>query len=99
MNALAGAAFVLAVTEAIGPGLSGPITMRLGKDRPGAVRPVSGPYRKSDHTQEASRVTFDATGPATVMTLHAPGQHAADESATSVPRAWRPTTLVERAFR
>jgi hypothetical protein len=99
MNTLSGAAYVLEKTEVTGLGLRGTITMRLGKDRPGAIRPFSGPYRKSDHTQEAARASVDSTGPTTVITFHAPGQQAVDDGTTSEPRAWRPTALMERASR
>lgn len=61
MASLDGAAYLVEVAEALGRGLRGLIVLRVAKDRPGAVRPHCGPFRKSDRTQEAARITVDST--------------------------------------
>jgi hypothetical protein len=61
MAGLTGAANTVEVVEPLGRGPRGVIVLRVGKDRPGYVRGVSGPMRKSDRTQEAARVVVDST--------------------------------------
>lgn len=62
LNALDGAAYVVEVLEPLGRGMRGVVSMRVGKDRPGGVRPHAGTFRKGDRTQEAARVVVDSTG-------------------------------------
>lgn len=66
MAALDGAAYVVEVTEPLGRGLRGVVTLRVAKDRPGAVRPECGAFRKTDRTQEAARVIVDSTDGETI---------------------------------
>lgn len=58
-----GAAFLIEPLEAIAPGRTGSLTVRVTKDRPGFIRRIAGLYRKSDRTQEAAVVTIDSTRP------------------------------------
>lgn len=58
-----GAAFLIEPLEALAPGRTGTLTVRITKDRPGAVRAIAGIYRKSDRTQEVAVVTIDSTRP------------------------------------
>lgn len=63
MNGLDGAAYVIEVAQALGRGMRGAVRMRVGKDRPGAVRPECGAFEARDRTQEAAYVVIDSTGP------------------------------------
>lgn len=63
MNALDGCAYTIEVAEPLGVGLKGSIRVRVGKDRPGQVRPHCGEFRASDRTQEAAYVVVDSTEP------------------------------------
>jgi hypothetical protein len=72
LNALDGAAYVIEVTEPLGRGMRGVVSMRVGKDRPGGVRPHAGTFRKSDRTQEAAHVTVDSTSGGIVVTVNPP---------------------------
>lgn len=63
LAALDGAAYIVDVVEPIGVGLMGTLSLRVGKDRPGGVRGNAGVHRKADRTQEAARITVDATTP------------------------------------
>ena len=60
MSGLTGAAYIVEVEQALAPGRLGVISVRVGKDRPGAVREHGGPFRKSDRTQEIVRVVVDS---------------------------------------
>lgn len=62
MNTLDGAAYSVEISEPIGKGMKGRIVLRVGKDRPGGVRPFCGRWRVSDRTQEAAAVIVDSTG-------------------------------------
>jgi hypothetical protein len=61
MNMLDGAAYTIEVREPLGVGMKGSITVRVGKDRPGQVRPHSGAFRARDRTQETAYVVVDST--------------------------------------
>jgi hypothetical protein len=56
-----GAAYLVEPLEVIAPGKTGTLTLRVTKDRPGAVRKIAGLYRKNDRTQEAAVITIDST--------------------------------------
>jgi len=56
-----GAAYLVEPLEALAPGRTGTLTMRVTKDRPGFVRKIAGMWRKSDRTQEAAVFTIDST--------------------------------------
>ena len=69
--------------------------LRVGKDRPGSVRPHCGPFRKSDHTQEAARIVIDSTDGPTVITVCPPG----NQDDAGQDDDFRPTNLMERVSR
>jgi hypothetical protein len=56
-----GAAYLVEPLEALAPGRTGTLTMRVTKDRPGFVRKIAGMWRKSDRTKEAAVFTIDST--------------------------------------
>ena len=58
---LDGAAYTIEVRKPLGRGMEGALSVRVAKDRPGAVRPNCGAYRASDRTQEAAYVVVDST--------------------------------------
>lgn len=92
MNMLTGPSYTVEVEAPMGIGLRGELVLRVGKDRPGQVRPRCGPMR-SDRTQEAARIILDSTSPGrTVMTVHAPRSLITDAS----PGPFRPTYLMQR---
>jgi hypothetical protein len=72
LNALDGAAYVIEVVEPLGRGMRGVVSMRVGKDRPGGVRPHAGTFRKGDRTQEAAHVVVDSTSGGIVVTVNPP---------------------------
>lgn len=61
LAAIDGAAYLVEPLEALAPGTIGRLTVRVTKDRPGAVRAVAGAWRKNDRTQEAAVAVIDAT--------------------------------------
>lgn len=73
----------------------GRIALRVGKDRPGQVRPNAGTWRKSDRTQEIAVAVFDSTEPGKIhYRLEAP--RTGDESTGT---GWQPTEIMEQASR
>jgi len=96
MSALDGAAYVVEVKEPLGRGLRGVVVLRVAKDRPGAIRPNCGAFRKSDRTQEAAQVVVDSTTDGQiVITVDGPSADAAASSGDG----FRPTGLMERISR
>lgn len=94
---LTGASYTVDVVEPMGIGMRGVLSVRVGKDRPGAVRPVSGEWAK-DRTQEAARAVFDSDDDASVTYMLEPP--AASTAATGDQRVTvRPTTLMEKVSR
>jgi len=97
MAALDGAAYIVEVREPLGRGLRGVVVLRVAKDRPGAIRPHCGQFRKSDRTQEAARVVVDSTGDGAItVTVEPP---AADGGADQTGGHFRPTAVMERISR
>ena len=83
MAGLTGAAYTAEVAAPLGRGLRGEVVLRIGKDRPGAVRPHCGSFSKKDRTQEAARIVIDSTvDPPTVLSAH----RAFEEMKTSASR-------------
>lgn len=72
LAALDGAAFLIEPIEVLAPGKVGKLSVRVTKDRPGAVRKVAGQWRKSDRTQEVAVVKMDATSNQILMCLDKP---------------------------
>lgn len=95
MAALTGAAYTVAVTEPLGRGLRGQVILRVGKDRPGAVRPNCGSFDQKDRTQEAARVVIDSTGSLPVVIVNPPGA-GQDVHPSADSAEFRPTALMER---
>lgn len=91
LSGLDGASYVVEPSTPLAEGLRGVLEIRVAKDRPGAVRSVSGPYRTSDRTQPAARFVLDSREfPARVTySLEAPDP--GDAAGT-----FRPTALMER---
>ena len=56
-----GASYVAEIKEPIGKGMRGLVVLRVGKDRPGTIRPQCGAWRAGDRSQEAVRVVIDST--------------------------------------
>jgi KaiC/GvpD/RAD55 family RecA-like ATPase len=96
MAGLTGAAYTVEIAEPVGIGLRGVVVLRVGKDRPGYIRQHCGPMRKSDHTQEAARVTIDSTNGRPVVTIE-PWRNHADPNASTSP--FRPTAYMEKVSR
>lgn len=95
MAALDGAAYVVEVIEPLGVGMVGRVALRVGKDRPGQVRPHAGTWHKRDRTQEAAVVVIDSREPGRTVVTVEPGR---SESAAQRPGSaeFRPTALMER---
>lgn len=96
MAALDGAAYVVEVIDPLGVGLVGRISLRVAKDRPGGVRPISGTYRKTDRTQESCVMVVDSsvTGKTTVRVEMPRSETQDTPEADRAP--WRPTGYMER---
>lgn len=67
MSILTGASYTVEVLQPIGVGMLGRLSLRVGKDRPGRVRPNAGEWRKSDRTQPAAVAVIDSTDPARIV--------------------------------
>lgn len=61
MSYLTGASYSVEVIQPLGVGMAGKLAIRIGKDRPGLVRPHGGAWRKSDRTQEIAVALIDST--------------------------------------
>jgi hypothetical protein len=73
MSYLTGTSYTVEVVAPIGVGMSGKLALRVGKDRPGLVRPYGGQWRKSDRTQEIAVAVIDSTnGPNIHYSLEPP---------------------------
>lgn len=92
MSYLTGAAYMVEIISPVGVGMVGRVALRIGKDRPGQVRPASGEWRKGDRTQETAIVTIDSTVPNTIRCTVEPPRRAASDNAL-------PTDLMESISR
>lgn len=93
LSYLTGAAYGLEVIEPGGVGMIGRIALRVGKDRPGQVRPNAGTWRKSDRTQEIAVAVFDSTDAGRIhYRLDAP--RSTEDSGGA---DWQPTAVMEQA--
>lgn len=73
MSYLTGASYGIEVLKPLGVGMRGELSIRVGKDRPGLVRPQAGTYRPSDRTQQAAIAIIDSTDGETIQyTLEPP---------------------------
>ncbi|QYF89705.1 AAA family ATPase [Arthrobacter sp. PAMC25284] len=82
MSFLTGASYSVEVIEPGGVGMVGKISLRIGKDRPGMVRPHGGPFRKSDRTQEAAVAILDSSDRKTIRYTLVPPRDPADATGT-----------------
>ncbi|HRO31291.1 AAA family ATPase [Citricoccus sp.] len=72
---LTGAAYTVEPLAPLGAGMSGKLALRVGKDRPGQVRPHGGTWRKSDRTQAVAVALIDSTNPTRIQyTLEPPAR-------------------------
>lgn len=92
MSYLTGASYTIEPLEPIGVGIAGKLAIRVGKDRPGLVRPHGGAYRKNDRTQPIATAIIDSTTPGTIhysLQPHADGPETASND-------WKPTAVMEQ---
>jgi hypothetical protein len=94
MAGLTGAAYTVEVVKPLGRGMRGEVVLRIGKDRPGSVRPHCGSFHRNDRTQEAAYIVVDSTGESPIVTIAAPGIEGSQDS--NGKGGFRPTTLMER---
>lgn len=82
LSALDGASFLVEPLAPLGVGMAGKLAVRIGKDRPGRVRPHGGSWRKSDRTQAVAVALIDSTDPSRIVfTLEAPARDLSPEQA------------------
>ncbi|SDP74086.1 AAA domain-containing protein [Arthrobacter sp. ok909] len=72
MSYLTGASYSVEVIQPLGVGMAGKLAIRIGKDRPGLVRPHGGAWRKSDRTQEVAVALIDSTDRKTIRYVLVP---------------------------
>lgn len=98
MAAIDGASYLVEVEAPLGKGLAGVVVLRVGKDRPGTIRPHCGTWRALDRTQEAARVTVDSTGSDGLIRMHVePPTTKVGEPEDDKP--FRPTGVMEKVSR
>lgn len=95
LSYLTGAAYGLEVIEPGGVGMVGRVALRIGKDRPGQVRPHAGAWRKSDRTQEVAIAVFDSTEPGKIHYRLETPRSGEESTGTN----WQPTEIMEQASR
>ena len=89
MNGLDGAAYTVSIAAPLGRGLVGKVILKVGKDRPGAVRAKAGDWKSTDRTQPVCEVTFDSTsGEGIVFSFGRPDSKA--------QTSFRPTNYMEK---
>ncbi len=87
LSAITGAACLVEVTKPMGRGLTGEITLKIAKDRPGYLRGHAGTYNASSRLQEVARITVDGTTPGAIaMTINPPHDGSVGD--------FRPTTIM-----
>jgi hypothetical protein len=91
MSYLTGASYSVEILSPIGVGMAGQLAIRVGKDRPGLVRPHSGAWRKSDRTQEVAVATIDSTEPGSIR--YSLGPHRTATTADSTGE-WKPSAIM-----
>lgn len=97
-----GASYAAEIKEPIGKGMRGLIVLRIGKDRPGTIRPECGQWRVSDRSQEAARVVIDSTAdPNRILYEFNPPETNLSDGPEEAPVKGRytPTGAMERASR
>jgi len=97
MAALDGAAFMVEVRRPFGRGRPGVVSVRVAKDRPGALRAVAGPARQSDRTQLLADFHLEGDPDGTVVRWRlAPPASYSPSTDGEQPGAFRPTWYMER---
>lgn len=108
MATIDGASYTVEMVEPIGRGLRGSIVLRIGKDRPGTIRPHCGQWRAKDRTQEAGTMVIDSTAdPNRILfqllppasSVHQGVDDGADGDYRHPVKVTRPTVLMERISR
>ncbi|MGV0580314.1 AAA family ATPase [Mycolicibacterium elephantis] len=102
LNGLDGAAYTFEAKEPFARGKVGVTHIRVGKDRPGHVRAVSGRVRKGDQTQLTAILRLDATDPEIItwsLTYKDAEQRDGDESEAKADGGFRPTWFMEQVSR
>jgi hypothetical protein len=102
MATIDGASYGVEIKEPIGKGMRGLVVLRVGKDRPGTIRPECGAWRASDRSQEAVRVVIDSkTEPGRIRWEFQPPESSVGDvpEEASPRRPWVPTGLMERLSR
>lgn len=96
MAAIDGASYLAEPVSVLGAGLDGAIRLRVGKDRPGQVRPHGGAWRASDRTQEIAHIRVDSTHAdgTTTITIQPPENGALQARDNDQP--FRPTKVMEK---
>ncbi|MDV6302673.1 bifunctional DNA primase/polymerase [Rhodococcus cerastii] len=84
---LSGASYTVEPISPIMPGKRGELSIRIGKDREGQVRPHCGKWTSTDRTQEAARVIVDSTGTSPVVIVNPPGDVADGTTTRNLPES------------
>jgi hypothetical protein len=87
---LDGAAYTIDVVQPLGQGMLGVLTLRIAKDRPGAIRPHCGPMDAETRLQSAATIAVDSTGEGIVVTVGPPVPEPDERG------AYRPAALMEK---
>lgn len=98
MNGLTGAAYIVEVLDGpLAPGRRALIGLRVGKDRPGAVRSTSGQqFHKTDRTQLASVVLVDSESDPEETSVTFQRFDAATKLGADDGKPWAPSRLMQR---
>lgn len=91
LSYLTGATYTIEPVEPIGVGMSGRLAIRVGKDRPGLVRPHAGTYRKTDRTQPIAVAVIDSTQPGIIAYSLEPYT----DGPEAKQNGWMPTAIME----
>jgi hypothetical protein len=91
LSYLTGTSYNVDVVSPLIKGQRGVLSLRIGKDRAGGVRPHAGQFRDSDRSQEAAVAVFDSRGDHEIIySLEAPNDKT---------QQWRPTGYMEKISR
>ncbi|WP_235020189.1 bifunctional DNA primase/polymerase [Ruania rhizosphaerae] len=101
MAAIDGASYSVEIKEPIGKGMSGTVTLRIGKDRPGEIRAHCGKYRATDRTQEAAQVHIDSTNTDQLIrvSIDPPEDNVTDHHHSDDDKPFKPTAVMEKLSR
>lgn len=88
LGRITGVSFTLEPKQALGQGLRGVVSIRMGKDRPGQIPAHAGPVNWSDRSAEVARFVLDSTTNPPRVTIQPPDRAGADQS-------FRPSTLMQ----